>query len=175
MANTHNISLNFHIQLASPQRHLFNRTHNVYFLPVVSLGSGLPCQSTGVRNKSSLEDLKTHVTQLMTVLRTEYPDSILFVTRKEYKNFQTPEIREFLTQQKTVYTRPFFPRPGDRLVRPMHADYAQQRSRCTFSQVGVASHYGQLLCNLNFKNEHLICGELKVNKLSLRSRESRKI
>ena len=51
MANTH-ISLNFHIQLASPQRHLFNRTHNVYFLPVVSLGSGLPCQLTGVRNKS---------------------------------------------------------------------------------------------------------------------------
>ena len=39
----------------------------------------------------------------------------------------------------------------------MHADYAQQRSRCTFSQVGVASHYGQLLCILNFKNEHLIC------------------
>ena len=25
-----------------------------------------------------------------------------------------------------------------------HADSAQQRSRCTFSQVGVTSHYGQL-------------------------------
>ena len=39
----------FQIQLAATQTHLFNRTHNMYFLPVVSLGSGLPCQSTGVR------------------------------------------------------------------------------------------------------------------------------
>ena len=50
-----------------------------------------------------------------------------------------------------------------------HADYAQQRSRYTFTQVGVASHYGQLLCILNFKNEHLICGELKVNNFSFQS------
>ena len=50
-----------------------------------------------------------------------------------------------------------------------HADSAQQRSRCTFSQ-GVASHYGQLSPYiLNFKNEHLIFGELKVDNFSFQS------